>query len=171
MKKAFYTGIGLPALLQLGIAELAQERPVAVGPVGDSVPATALLTATPGSPLRLASLRREGPRRLFLVVASGRPEWVRVEFSDRVGARIVRPPDTTNDRILTFEVPDGATSFRVIVRGSYAEALRLRPAPTDSFRVEVSQKRWSGLKRALGADGASAFDVEVRSLRGSVDDR
>jgi hypothetical protein len=170
LKKAFYTGIGLPALLQLGVtANQRANDPVPAPPPGvDSVRTSASLErSADGAVLRLAYVAQTGPRRLHLVVASGSPDQVRVEFTDRMGARFLTGPAVAEDRVLTFDVPAGATAFRVVVRGSAAEPLPLGADPTDSFRVDVAARRWSGLQRAIGADAAGTYVVRVQPLRGA----
>jgi hypothetical protein len=175
LKRAFYMGIGLPALLQLGISEL--DRPPALAPSdpaasaaapGDSVSGVALEIAALDDLRHLVDVAWGGPQRLVLLVASGQPHNVQVEFSDPVGARVVRGPASETDRLLEFDVPEGATSFRVVVGRSYAAPQSLGAAGAMRYRVAVSPKRWSGLKQAIGADSAPAYVVRVEPLGRSV---
>lgn len=168
LKKAFYVGVGLPAMIQLSLAEVGP-RQHASAEAPDSGYETSLGSRFEGDEARTLvgyDLMANRDGRLQLNFGTPIPAGVHVEFLDRRGHRQgdLQEPAEKRGRVLEFAIPRGAASFRVVVGNSHGTPVGLTSGGQETllFEVSVTRKRWSGLKQALGVRRISQYEILVR---------
>ncbi len=161
-KKAFYLGIGLPALIQMSAVEIRQasptgflEPPQVISDHGDlaSLNSNDFFITT-------ASLQESGDKKMEVKL---RRFWRRCSVvytssdSTAIETLVFKPGDHLSK---TLEIPDFATSFYIKFRQQSSEPVTL---PSDGnmayYEVWGENRLWSGLMVAIGLKSNEDLDV------------
>lgn len=151
-RKAFFLGLGLPAMMQSATQDLTA-APMSAGVFFPSAYA-AELEEDPGRPLELyfATLPPDGLEAAY-----------RVKGSKLVALEPVGPLE---DGRYTLAVPASADAFRLQVGGSSSDWLELEPGgELAPLEVTITRKRWSGVKEAIGVRGAALYTIKLEEVK------
>lgn len=156
LKKAFFLGLGLPAMFQSGVNDL-------------SVPAdrAAVLFA----PAVLAAESSEpGPIPLVILPVDAPPYKVAFRSSTERRREVVEVNRPGNRQKL--EAPAWARTFVVSIGESTSKPKKLmRGRSPPTFRLRVRRLPWSGLKEAVGVRGVAAYEILVERDEGEEEKR
>jgi len=154
-RKAFFLGISLPSLIQVGGANMTR---------ADAGSAKQALLLFPV--VRAAELAGPAPNRLLKMEADEKVTGYEVIFSSADGRReekvlVERAPGKA------VAVPGYAARFAIQVGSarSVSQPLPAEPEATFGFRLSVRPNTWSGLQRSLGKRDASEYEVVVETVK------
>jgi len=146
-KKAFYFGMGLPAMLQLTVAHVTTPNP-AVTPAPTEQP------AAPKAPMQIHGLGISGqpgflvkPRHVELRVKNPQKDTEVIFLSTDGKERHTVPvvSDTT-----TIPVPAFADSCVVRYRGAVSKPAKIPQEPVTKLEATIEENRWGGFLNAVG---------------------
>jgi hypothetical protein len=156
-KKAFFLGLGLPSLIQVGAARATQDPPA--GPEKDAMFSLLPVAHAAGKEVSV-------PGRTLKVRADGEAMAYEVVFSSGDGRREekVAVPAAPGEKSLS--VPDYASRFVVQVGSarSVNQPLPPRAGTVTVMKLNVRPKPWSGLKQSLGVQQAAGYDVVIEPV-------
>lgn len=185
LQRAFYLGLGLPSLLQVGIgtavdAKTRNDPPQMkrssetqdAGFYLFAAPAFAQAERTPSptpqqQPVSRPPQEPTGPRKLELHLDSV-PQGTTLLLltaDGKVNSGIPVEP-FMEDKTLGVNVDKSVTSFRLKVANLESKdySLEQQPAGTISYEVDIDKNAWRGFLQALGARDVPRFNFEVEKL-------
>ncbi|MCP4201150.1 MAG: hypothetical protein GY769_04370 [bacterium] len=153
LKKAFFLGLGLPAMFQSGVNDLSQAN-------GASL--------LPRTPIAYAAMSQAPPRPVVFLAADVPPYNVVFSSTDGKRREIHEVEHPEKDNLVM--APGWTSSFVVTIGESASDPERLPPPDEEAeYRLEVRRKAWSGLKQAVGMKEADEYELAI--VRAEKDNR
>lgn len=145
LKKAFFLGLGLPAMFQSGVNDLSK---AANGAWILETPAIhASMSEQPGVPIGFRPADMPPYEVVFSSPSGKRKEMISVEYPQKGGE---------------FESPPWATTFVVMAADAVSSSEKLaHERERVWYLLEFRRATWSGLKQSVGIKGVSEFEVLV----------
>jgi len=153
-RKAFFLGLSLPSLIQVGADSVSNTADVAPGQT--QVGFRLLPVAYAQAPEQPAA-----GRTLKIVAAPGMPAY-EVVFVSADGKQQEKVSLDAGTAEKVIRVPDYGSRFEVRVGGSRSESQPLGSAGTTVANVSTQENTWSGLQRSLGVKHADRYEVSVK---------
>lgn len=153
LQKAFYLGIGLPALVQVVGLEKSSKTTDAVSPQFSLVTSAYAVEIAVNNPV--------SGRRLAITPRSAEADFA-VLFFDESG-REISATKVPRSEPQVAGVPEAATSFAIRAGSSQSnrEALPNTADATMNVVVEIAVRKGSGFLQALGFERSGAYDIRV----------
>lgn len=144
LKKAFFLGLGLPAMFQSGVNDIS----------------SAANSAWLVTPAVYASESEQPPREITLRLENVPPFDVIFSAYDGKRKELFTVAEPGKEEKLN--APGWARSFVVVIGSATSEPTKI-PPPDEAafFRVRIKRSAWSGLKQSVGVKGVSSFNVLV----------
>jgi hypothetical protein len=149
-RKAFFLGLGLPALVHGSIQDASGVPGLTTGLLNVSRSAYAEMISPPGQRVILApNAGMDQPYNVDILSAEGSP----------IGSVHVGRPDQLN--MLTL--PEGSSYLRLQSQSSESIKIPLTggPAKVTGFKIGLEETPWSGLRRALGFRNVKPYQFSV----------
>jgi hypothetical protein len=178
-KKAIFIGLGLPAFLQVGAANISQAyapKPESgMTAVEDTVGRHWGFASTAFADATIPVRRRPVPSpavtkpvvKTIVIETAGdkKPQSVTFYSKDKKMLQVI-PASDFIDNSGTITVPSGASSFSVNYHGIPSQKMQIDETTGPAkVSVEIKQKPWSGLYNAIGINNAKSWDVDVQQQK------
>ena len=151
-KKAFFLGLSLPAMLQSGASDIAEQTSMIFQPVAYAYE----------EPLRKVEVNYdpEGPEFSFIFSADSKQRGREEVLLDN------RETKHVDDGVDFIYIPPWASSFTVLILDDTRQQSESYPVLLlDTWKVKITPRPYRGLKQSVGLSGAK-WDIDVSAIRG-----
>lgn len=152
-KKAIFLGIGLPSLIQINVGNLYHEAEAMYPPSKNKYAwissAYAQETDIPGRKLEINSAWTGAPLMIVFLSPEG-------DHKESISPK-------TKDKIIVA-VPSGASSYYIKIGSSRSDVQSLPKEENSTGRIDVTttEKAYSGLLNAFGAQNTSRYEIAIQ---------
>lgn len=167
-KKAFYLGIGLPAVIQMGAGEISKNSTAYLDQMNTTYHASLAVEERPFFSIRAAGyFQEQQPRQLTLSLEKYWPRC-QVVFSagdSTVSQDVVFPPRKMSR---SLAIPDFATEFHIEWRRNKSVKMTI-PAESEQsdvhYLINTRKPIWSGLMVAIGLRTSDELEISLKQVK------
>jgi len=162
LKKAFYLGIGLPSIIQIGVEKVTSTNES--NAAAEKNHAFLSFMVTPAVAQTMDETVAGRKLKIILPGKLSTAELVFCSSNDRYRERVPLDQSTS---IGVVDIPQRATRFAIKVGTSMSlyETLPALRDDTTAIQVMVSEKSWSGFKQALGVSAIDQYQIDLKRIR------
>ena len=156
LKKAFYIGIGLPAIFQIGIGEINLDEQTSDFGSGFFVMEAYAET-----------LPQNIEDRTLEIKVDNRIKSFTIEFSSPDSTSRLDKKTIPDDSLVSLNIPSFATQMRIFVSNNSSNSMIIPDVTGMQIKAKLSfeEKSWTGFMQAIGIKKMNKYDIILQKIK------